>query len=165
MTLDPEIAAAIIEPHFDAVRDAFAEFEPAPAKRLSACASVRFIVDETVHDSARHFAKCRDDGRLILVAPEAADLDVEQLVALLCHELGHAADFLYPANFQWQRGAAASWRDPPHRLEAWSRRRAEQVEWAADSIAQLVTGRRIEYCGPCMVQCFSGGKGRPAGLR
>jgi len=48
---------------------------------------------------------------------------------------------------------------------AWHRRSADQIEWAADAIAGLVTGQTIGYCGPCMLQCFHGGVPRPAALR
>lgn len=48
---------------------------------------------------------------------------------------------------------------------AWNRRSRDQIEWAADAIAGLVTGHSVGYCGPCMLQCFHGGVARPAGLR
>lgn len=54
---------------------------------------------------------------------------------------------------------AANW------MTAWERRTRDQVEWAADAIAQMVTGISIGYCGPCVLQCFSGGQPRPKGLR
>ncbi len=48
---------------------------------------------------------------------------------------------------------------------AWSSRTDDQTEWDADSIAYAVTGKKVQYCGRCLVQCFSGGRNRPAGLR
>lgn len=47
---------------------------------------------------------------------------------------------------------------------AWNRRSPDQVEWAADGIAERVTGRRIGYAGDCMLQTFAA-EPRPAGLR
>jgi hypothetical protein len=48
---------------------------------------------------------------------------------------------------------------------AWQRRSADEVEWAADAIAEAVTGRQIGYAGDCMLQTFDRGVARPAGLR
>lgn len=166
---DLEIAAAVLEPHFFAVRDVFLDFDRDSLRRLR---RTRMVVDPTVHDSLRHYAACRDDGLLILVAPEAVDLPVDNLAAIFAHELGHAADFAYPA--QWVTlgpGDEAIWigdRDDKiarkwRRL--WEQRSDDQVEWAADAIASEVTGVEIQYCGDCMLQCFSGGKSRPSGLR
>ena len=167
-----EVAAAVLEPHFFAVRDAFLEFEPEEGRPLSRLKRTRMVVDPSVHDSPRHFAAARDDGLLILLAPEAASLELESLVAILVHEFGHAADFAYPANWiMVRRGEPAVWigdrTDKPARKwrRMWSQRSDDQMEWAADSIAEAVTGMKVEYCGPCMLQCFSGGKSRPAGLR
>jgi hypothetical protein len=171
--LDAEVAAVILEPHFDAVRDTFVEYAPEPGSQLTKLKKTRFVVDPEVHDSERHFAMCRDDGALIRIAPEAAELPLENLVAILSHEFGHAADFAYPAKWVTPpRGSGeAVWLgdrdDKPARkwLRLWSERNDDQVEWAADSIASTVTGIEIRYCGRCVLQCFSGDKRRPAGLR
>lgn len=170
MTESEEEAWAVIEPHFDAVRDEYALFRPEGASRLSKVQGTKLRIEPSVHDSDRHFAKCRDDGLLILVAPEAAGLDPATLVAVLCHEFGHAADFLYPARWKCKRGAPAIWvgKERAHRgqaLRLWAQRSADELEWSADAIARAVTGLEISYCGPCMVQCFAGGIERPAGLR
>ena len=53
----------------------------------------------------------------------------------------------------------------PIRRRLWGDRHPDQVEWSADAIVKAVTGRSLGYCGRCMLQCFSGGKPRPAGLR
>lgn len=163
-----ELAALACEPEFAAVRDTFAEHVTAsgPLERLG---RVRVVVDPAVHDSARHFAACREDGLLIVLAPEAAHLGLETLLAILAHELGHAADHLYPARWLPSTDGPAEWLDDDHPAlrswrKAWPERSVDQVEQAADSIAQAVTGRRVGYCGPCMIQCF-GGKPRPKGLR
>jgi len=185
-----EVAAAILEPHFDAVKDTFVEFEPEPDQSLSILRRTRFVVDPDVHDTPRHYAMCRDDGLLIKVAPESIGLDLETLTAILVHEFGHAADFAYPARWVPSKGRAAcwigeagSWRydvqgnatwheetgKEAHRIRRWQNlwhhRSDDDIEWAADSIAYAVTGMRVRYCGPCMLQCFSGASTRPKGLR
>lgn len=165
-----EVAYAVIEPHFDAVRDHFAGFVTTDGS-LERVKRTRLLVSESVRDSDRHYAGCRDDGLLVVVAPQAARLDIDMLVPLLCHELGHAVDFLYPARFAGRRGEPAMWLpdDQKHMAKLrrlWAERSADQVEWDADSIAMAVTGREIRYCGPCMIQCFSqSGRQRPPGLR
>lgn len=167
---DVELAYAIIEPHFDAVRDHYAEFTPVGAGApLEAVRRTKLIVDDTVRDSDRHYAACRDDGLLVVIAPQAARLPFEQMLAILCHEMGHATDFLYPGRWLGRRGKRAEWVPDGAKKMArirrlWSERNDDQVEFDADSIAQAVTGRRIEYCGPCLLQCFSGGVTRPPGL-
>lgn len=166
-----DVAYAIIEPHFDAIRDIFLERAlDDTGRRLKRLSDTKLVVSEEVRTSPRHFAACRDDGLLVVVAPDATELDFETLVALLCHELGHAADFLYPARWLGQRGGKATWLGDDTRhmgriRQAWADRNADQVEWDADSIAFAVTGKPIRYCGACMIQCFAGGVARPAGLR
>jgi hypothetical protein len=185
-----EVAAAILEPHFDAVRDTFADFEPEPGVRLSVLRRTRFVIDPSVHDTPRHYGMCRDDGLLMKFAPEIVALDLEPLTAILSHEFGHAGDFAYPARWVTAKGKPAVWvgeggswhRDnqgnaqwreqqgkEAQRIRRWQNlwhdRSDDQVEWAADSIAFTVTGIRVRYCGPCMLQCFSGTGGRPEGLR
>lgn len=171
MTTDVEFAAAVLEPHFHAVRDVFVDFECEPGKKLSRLKRTRLVVDPSVHDSPRHYAAARDDGTLIKLAPQAVELELENLVAILVHEFGHAADFAYPA--QWvmvNRSEPAVWigdrDDKPARAwrRIWAQRNDDQVEWAADAIGEAVTGLPVRYCGPCMIQCFSG-RPRPRGLR
>jgi hypothetical protein len=187
---DLEVAAAILEPHFEAVKDTFVDFEPEPGERLTLLRSTRLVVDPDVHDSPRHYAQCRDDGLLIKLAPESVALDLETLTAILVHEFGHAADFAYPARWVAVKGQPASWvgeggswyydsqgnarwqqdsGKEARRIRRWQSlwhdRSDDQVEWSADSIAQAVTGLQVRYCGPCMLQCFSGDGGRPKGLR
>lgn len=165
-------ARFFIEPYFDAVRDVFAQFSPAPGVCLSKLAKTQLIVDSGVRDTRRHFAACRDDGREIRVAPELVELGVvEHLVPVLTHEMGHAADFAYPASF-WlvQRGQPAMWAPPEGKgaaraRERWYRRGDHEVELWADAVASLVTGRAIRYSGPCWLQTFGRGRERPAALR
>lgn len=165
-----EVAATVIQPYFDAVRDVFAEYDP-DGTRLSRLRRTRLIIDPAIHDSPRHYAGCRDDGLEVLAAPEIVDLPPGAMVAILTHEMGHAADFAYPG--QWlfvQRRLPAEWvgAAPGKRgakaRKLWNSRSDDQVEWTADAIAFAVTGKRIGYCGRCMIQCFEGGKNRPAGL-
>jgi hypothetical protein len=174
VTAAVEIADVILEPHFDAVKDTFVEFEPQPGANLSRLRKTRLVVDPTVHDTPRHYARCRDDGFLIEVAPEAVELPLERLVAILAHEFGHASDFAYPGCWviPQRRGEKAKWIGDDNskaarfwRERLWHERDSHQVELGADAIAYAVTGRKIHYCGPCMVQCFNGGKLRPRELR
>ena len=163
---DEEVAAAVLEPHFDAVRDSFIDFGLDKLKRT------RLIIEPGVYDGDRHYARCRDDGLRVELAPEAAQLPWMQLVAIISHEFGHAADFAYPS--QWVtplKAGKAEWigdrqdKVANRHRRLWNERTDDQVERAADSIAEAVTGMKIQYCGPCMLQCFSGGRARPAGLR
>ncbi len=166
-----ELAASIITPHYDAVRDVFAEYCPPGGARLTKLRRTKLVVDPTIHDTERHYAGCRDDGLEIRVAPEGADLQTNMLVAILAHEFGHAADFAYPGRWIFRgRKQPAQWCDEEEGRFAtkarklWRQRSDDQVEWSADAIAYAVTGRRIGYCGRCVIQCFDGVP-RPAGLR
>lgn len=169
-TVDLEEVAVILTPHFDAVRDQFAAHRPPRHGPMRLAARTQLLVDPAVHDSPRHYAQCRDDGLQIRMAPEAADLLWERIIAILAHEFGHALDFLYPAHWQLtSRFEAADYAPPTDRRAAravrrWAERTDDQVEWTADAIAYAVTGMRVGYCGSCMVQCF-GGPTRPRGLR
>lgn len=167
-----ELATAIIQPHFDAVRDTFIDYEPEPGFTFDKLKRTKMVVDGDVHDTERHFAMCRDDGLLIRVAPEAIELPWEQLVAILLHEFGHASDFAYPGKWVAPTGdGPATWigdrSDKPARKyrRLWEERNNDQVEHAADAIAFAVTGMKIQYCGSCMLQCFDGGSSRPRGLK
>lgn len=169
-SVDEQVAYAVIEPHFDAVRDHYAEHEPEPGHSLSKVRRTRLLVDESIRDRPRRYAGCRDDGLLIVIAPQAVRLPLEQLVAIIAHEFGHATDFLYPARFLYRRSETAIWvpEEAPKQAKIrrlWSERTDDQVEWSADSIAYAVTGRPIEYCGCRLLQCFEGGVERPEGLR
>jgi hypothetical protein len=165
-----EMAATVLAPYFDAVRDVFSAYEPAAGERLVKLERTQFVVEESIHDSDRHFAGCRQDGMLILLAPESVELPEETLVAIIAHEFGHAADYAYPAKWLPERDAPAHWlgasasQEAKRWRKAWPKRSRDQQEWAADSIAQAVTGRKIGYCGPCLLQCWDG-QPRPGGLR
>lgn len=177
-----EVAAFVIAPHFRAVQDIFSVFETEPGHPLAKLAKVKFIIDPEIHDKPRHFAatevsaaKTRDDGMLMLFAPEIIELPVETLVAIISHEFGHAADFAYASRWVMRPDGpgVATWIDSEDldtkEFRAWSKlwneRSADQIEWAADGIAEAVTGQKLTYCGDCMLQCFGGGVERPKGLR
>jgi hypothetical protein len=170
-----EIAREILAPHFDAVKDVYAAFCPEPGHApLARAAETKFVIDPKQHDTERHFAACRDDGLKMIFAPQIVDLPVDTLVAILAHEFGHALDFLYPGHWVTPpRGPGlAVWIGDPSATKQgrawrklWEDRDTDRVEWAADGIAQAVTGKKLGYCGPCMLQCFAGGVERPEGLR
>lgn len=170
--LDEEaMAAIIIAPSFDAVRDVYVDFHG----RLGATSDfgeVSMRINPARHDTERHFAACSVNGKLIEIAPEGADLPLETLTAILCHEFGHASDFLNPGRWEFvSREKPAKWvsKDAsPEKRKAvqrrWMNRSDDEIEWWADAIAYAVTGRRVGYCGPCLLQCFDGSL-RPKGLR
>jgi len=173
--MDLDTAEAVIAPHWDAVRDTYVEFAPEGSGGLVRLRKTKFVMDPEMHDSPRHFAACREDGMMMLFAPQLVDLPVETMVAILAHEFGHAADFAYPAHWvmpgsgpgtaRWVgEQDSKQWREW---RKAWRSRTRDQIEWTADGIAQAVTGRKIGYCGEvgCMLQCFDKGQLRPAGLR
>lgn len=166
--LDCEEALLIVEPFFVEMREIYTQ-----EARLSRCAKTELYCAPGVHDSPRHFAACRDDGKVIVVAPEMAELPVETVVAILGHEFGHAADFLYPAEFALD-GDGRVMRRQRRRVDdtqwarwakAWEHRDDELVEVTADAVAELATGSRIGYLGPCCLQAFDRGRARPQGLR
>lgn len=159
----------MLEPHFDAVRDSFVLYSPVAGKRLSKLAHTKLLVRPEVHDTPRHFARCRDDGMLIEVAPQAVDLPLNKLAAVLAHEFGHAADFAYPAcwlptdsGMRWigedNDQIGNRWR------RLWAQRSGSQIERSADAIAEVVVGRPIRYSGSCLVQTFGRGVTRPSDL-
>jgi hypothetical protein len=174
MSTQMEIVRAIMRPHFDAVQDEFVSFRPEGSLgALGRLRKTKFVIDQKMHDTERHFAACRDDGLLIYFAPQIVDLPVETLVAITAHEFGHAADHAYPAYWLMPSGPGkAQWLGAPPETKhgrrwqrLWRERSRDQIEWAADGIAQAVTGRKLGYCGDCLIQCYQGGIERPAGLR
>lgn len=160
-------AFQLLEPLFEATREVF------EAAGLTAVRRVRLQVDRGMHDTARHFGGTREDGRLILLAPELVELPPENTTAIIAHEFGHATDFLYPGEFVLGPERVARRRpresfEPEHWAKCvrdWAERDDDLVEYVADAVAELVTGRRIGYTGPCRLQTFDRGRPRPAGLR
>lgn len=158
-------AFAILEPYAEEARQLFLD------SGLSLIRSTRFEVAD-VHDSPRHFAACREDGGLILVDPLMVELPEPTVVAILAHEFGHAADFLYPGQFLLSETgltvrdpSAASDRNRVRWVKAWEGRDDYVVEATADAIASHVFGSPIGYAGPCSLQTFRGGVPRPKTLR
>lgn len=166
--LSNEEAYLILEPYFEAVREQYI------AAGIDLCKKTRLVIDPSMHDTARHFAACQDDGKVILLAPELAELNDNAVLAIIAHELGHAADFLYPGQFAMRgEDEPAAWRDPSsmkpkhwHRwLKDWGSRNDDLVELSADAIAHFVLGVRYGYRGPCLIQDFRSTRLRPLGLR
>jgi hypothetical protein len=122
--VDLDWAHTILEPHFDAVRDAFACFVPEGYKKpLERLGRVRYVMSPDMHDSERHYAATRTDGTLMLFAPEIVELPLDTMVAILGHEFGHAADFAYPGCWTWPFGRAdkSYWvgAEPARKAMAW----------------------------------------------
>lgn len=167
------IAAAILQPHFDAVRDIFVGYHKRHGGLADKLRKTRLRVDKSVHDTRRHFMATRDDGSEVLAAPEAADLPIETITAIDAHEFGHVDDFVHPARWLFvSQQEPAIWLpdDLPDKKRVklerqWLERGDDEIEWTADAIAFAVTGKRIGYCGRCVLQCLKGGIPRPRGLR
>jgi len=166
--LTDEEALSILEPCFQEVQRDYLK------AGLDRCETTRLMIDASMHDTSRHFAACRDDGQIIYLAPEAAELPLDTVLAIVAHELGHACDFLYPGQFALRGdGQPAAYRDPAsmkpkhwHRwLKDWERRDADAVELTADAIAHLAMGIQYGYRGPCLIQDLRARRSRPIGLR
>lgn len=165
--LDPSEALAVLEPFYDVTREHFL------GAGLDKLKKTRLYCAPWVHDSPRHFAACQHDGSAIVVAPEMAELPMEVVGAIMAHELGHAADFLYPAEFVVGPGGLTVRRmredcDDRQWLRwqrEWDKRSDDVVEATADAIARVVLGVDLGYIGPCSLQCFNRGRARPQGLR
>lgn len=187
-SLSAEEARLIIEPYFDYLKE---QFVTAGLRRAG---DVRLQISGSVHDTARHFAATRDDGRLVIMAPEAAGLPEDNLVGIAAHELGHAMDFAYPGRFQLRETELIEWQSPDWagpeerkaiaalgldwqkdkairqtayaRRKQWESRDDDEVERTADAIAGRTVQRPIFYRGQCLLQSFeSGSRPRPEGLR
>lgn len=167
-------ALAILEPYFEATRDVFVE---AGAQR---CSRISLEIAPWIHDSPRHYAGTSETGKLVVAAPELAELPEGTVLAIFAHELGHATDFLYPAEYVLvDDGELVRLPPVPQKLidrkaeqanlartRIWRDRDVDAVERTADAIAEKLTGRTIGYCGPCSIQCFDRGqRPRPLGLR
>lgn len=163
-------AYVVLEPYYEAVRERFVE------QGLERCRHVSLEIAGWVHDSERHYAATAPWGKLIVAAPELADLPDETVLAILGHEFGHATDFLYPGDFLFRRDELVRMMAPnpedkrqlqahAARMRVWKERDDDLVERTADAIGADVLGRPIGYCGPCKLQCFERGVRRPDGLR
>ncbi len=168
----------VLRAFYDSVLEAFLAAEPAPGVRLDRLKRVQVIVDPKVHDTPRHFAATHENGLTMRLAPELAHLAGPKVLGVIAHELGHAADFLYPGHLMLVApGQPARWREPvgkhsARRLEWWYNRSPHEVELTADAVALLMTGALISYAGDCktkdgckLVQTLGAGEPRPEWLR
>lgn len=167
-SVTPAEALLILEPYFLVMQEVFVGAGFDAAKR------VQLYVAPSMHDSVRHFAGTRDDGTVIMLAPEMVELPENTVAAIIAHEFGHATDFLYPGEFALGPERVAMRRNRSEFdgdehwvkwVKEWQKRDDDVVEFVADAIAEQVTGRRIGYVGPCKLQAFDRGKARPMGLR
>ena len=124
-------------------------------------ADVGVMLDWTADDGHRHFAYYREDQQSIHLSPALCTYPVHVQFAMIGHEFGHAADFLYPAS--WHDG---EFYDTPVQKTRWRQRSRDAIEQSADAIAETVMGIQIHYTTNCLVQSTKGGiRPRPEGLR
>lgn len=149
-------------------------------------ADVRVDVTREARPSAegpesRHFAACRTDGKLILLAPELGipEMPDKTMFGIIGHEFGHAADYCYPCQFvPTDNGLRWLYPGPNKQIprpvrDRWDNRDSDTIESTADRIAEAVMGVRIGYCGQCSLQTLLTGapgegacaRPRPKGLR
>jgi hypothetical protein len=171
--IDEEAAQALLEPY---IVEVAARFYEAGLTRLE---GIKIRVSASEGGEGRNFAACRTDGRLIVLSPDMVHLVPATLTAILAHELGHAADFLYPGLFVPGRDGRMILLDdskkgvptgeapvPKTWLSDWRARDIDAQERQADRIAETVLGVRIGYSGPCLLQTIDDGiSPRPHGLR
>jgi len=158
--LAPREALTILEPFFEELQEKFL------TAGLAEVAKTKLRCQLGIHDTPRHFAGCLENGSIIYAAPELVELPHDTVFGILAHELGHAADFLYPGHFVL-RGDKVAFTEKvdKHRFSGWQRRNSDDVEFSADLIAEWAVGTRIGYLGPCHLQSLGRGVPRPYGLR
>ena len=153
-------ARLILEPYFEELQDRFVE---AGLERVS---KTKLRCKLGLHDTPRHFAGCLEDGTMIYAAPELVEMPTDSVLGILAHELGHAADFLYPGEFLLREDRVVRIEPDKQRMKGWRNRDEDTVEITADLIAEQVLGTSIGYRGPCHLQCLGfSGSPRPKGLR
>lgn len=169
--LDADRAWAVLRPYWEQIVSTFRHKGHAEPGKVT-----RVKVDPKWHDTCRHFAGASQDAKILVVAPELADMPVASIVAILAHEAGHFVDLSNPGrywfrtacNVRLRKGArAVSVRDVPEtyrdatlflferlpeknlgkHLNEWRERESDEVERTADAIAEVVTGQRIGYTG------------------
>jgi len=182
VAVDKGSAQVILEPYFIAARDEFLIF--CEEQELGNVVKKTCLeCHAEAHDTERHFAGTSTDGRLIVVAPQMADLPEDTVGAIFAHEFGHVVDHLYPGRFVVENAEGPSpelvfLRDEAFddenprkvqsriaRIRQWEARSEHEIEVTADLIAERVLGHRIGYEGPCMLQGFNRGVRRPKKLR
>lgn len=173
--LTPQEARAILRKAFEDIRKVYME-AGADKVRIT-----KLQVEDWVRDKPRHYAACRTDGNLIILAPDLARLPSPTLVGIIGHEFGHATDYLYPGSFLLTRngldvrrtGMRSNQGMPRDRYLYWEERDDDAIESTADAIAERILGVRIGYLGPCRLQTVLGSglpetgaiRPRPKGLR
>jgi len=176
VAVDKGAARVILEPYFVAARDEFLTF--CEEQELGSVIKKTCLeCHVNAHDTERHFAGASTDGRLIVVAPQMADLPEDTVAAIFAHEFGHIVDHLYPGRFVTDGDELVFLRDEAFddenprkvqsriaRIRQWEARSDYEVEVTADLIAERVLGHRIGYEGPCMLQGFNRGVRRPKNL-
>lgn len=153
-------ARLILEPYFEELQILFVE------AGLDRVADTKLRCVLGLHDTPRHFAGCVEDGRIIYAAPELVEMPTDMVLGILAHELGHAADFLYPGEFVLREDHVIRMVPDKQRFRGWERRDSDTVEISADYIAEKALGLAIGYRGPCHLQSLgNGGTPRPIGLK
>ena len=131
-------------------------------------------VEDWIRDKPRHFAACKTDGRLIVLASDLALMPPKTMGAIIAHEFGHATDFCYPGSFLLDgrgdlhvrpQGMRSNDALPRGVMENWDKRGADSVEKTADRIAERIMGIKIGYCGPCNLQTMLMGTPDEAGCK
>lgn len=145
-------------------------------------ANTKVKIEDWVRDKSRHFAACKTNGALIVLASELALQPPKVMAAIIAHEFGHATDFCYPGSFLIQpdgniavrpQGMRSNQSLPREVMAHWDRRNSDDIERTADRIAERIMGIKIGYCGPCNLQTMLMGTPdearckypRPGGLR
>lgn len=189
--LSSEEAWAVLEPYWVEIVDTF------KAKSLLAPSKItRVEIDPDWHDTCRHFAAATTDAKIVIFAPELADMPVPTIRAIMAHEAAHISDFAAPGIYWYRPIQAMPIREgikatvfadvnakstkpvlmrvdklPEKNLRKhmadWHARPTDEVEMAADQLAEFVMDQKIGYVGPkgCLVQSLGHGKPRPKGLR
>lgn len=168
--LTDEAAFAVLEPYFLAAKSVFEDYcvERGLGTQIR---KTQFECRRDIHDSERHFAATSVDGLKVFAAPELADLPEDTVAAIFAHEFGHVVDHLYPGRYLVVEEELCFFEVEPvdevrvARVRQWRKRDDDEVELAADMIAEQATGHRIGYSGPCMLQGLNRGVPRPKGLR
>lgn len=158
--LTPMGARLILEPYFEELQERFV------AAGLERVSETKLRCSLGLHDTPRHFAGCVEDGTIIYAAPELVEMPTDTVLGILAHELGHAADFLYPGEFVLREDHVIRVTPDPQRKKGWRKRDEDTVEITADFIAEKALGTSIGYRGPCHLQALGHhGSPRPLGLR
>lgn len=105
---------------------------------LERLAFVRGAVGAVPGGTDRTYAACAEDGLTIVLSPDLGALEPDIVRGILMHELGHAADFLYPAQIALATGGCdlVVYEEEPRvgKMRAWKRR---------ESVAKIAELRRL----------------------